>query len=257
MNLTFFDSNIFMGRSSHGTYCPAVSGNELIEVMDNSGIEKALVWHIAQEEYSPVEGNRLLSSLIQNEERLFGCWTVLPPQTDEMDLGVNFFRKMKEEKIVALRIFPEQGNNLQHRFLLNRVVFGDFMDEITRRKIPLFLSIIGGNNWQYIYSFLSEFPHITCILCNTGNWGSDRYFRPLLENYNNVYLESSFLSIGDGVIEGIVKKYGSKRIVFGSNFPIYYPESTMLQLIHADITDDQKRDIACGNLERLIGEVIL
>ena len=52
-------------------------------------------------------------------------------------------------------------------------------------------------------------------------------------------------------------KYGSKRIVFGSNFPNYYPETTMLQIIHADITDDQKKDIACGNLERLVGEVIL
>ena len=257
MKLRFFDSNVFMGCSSRGTYKPAASGKILLEYMDNAGIEKALVWHIAQEEYSPVEGNRLLSSLIRNEEKLFGCWTVLPPQGGEMDLGENFFSKMKEEKIIALRIFPDQGNNHQHRFLLNRIVFGDFMDEITRRKIPLFLTVVNGVNWQFIYDFLAEFPYITCILSNTGNWGSDRYFRPLLENYENVYLESGFLSIGDGVIEDLVTKYGSKRIVFGTGFPKFYPESVMLQLIHADITEEQKMDIACGNLERLISEVIL
>ena len=257
MNISFFDSNIYMGRSSNGTYRPAVSAEELLAAMDDAGIEKALVWHIAQLDYSAVEGNKLLSTLIRQQERLFGCWTVLPPQTGEMDLGEAFFRKMKEERIFALRIFPGR-----HRFILNRIVFGSFMDEVSRRRIPLLISIpkyavAGDISWQYIYDFLSEFPDITCILCDTGVWGTDRYFRPLLEGYKNVYLDSSLLSIGDGVIEDVVLKYGSKRIVFGSAFPKRYPESAMLQLIHADITDDQKKDIACGNLERLMKEAVL
>ena len=123
-------------------------------------------------------------------------------------------------------------------------------------SIPKY-AVAGDISWQYIYDFLSEFPDITCILCDTGVWGTDRYFRPLLENYKNVYLDSSLLSIGDGVIEDVVLKYGSKRIVFGSGFPKRCPESAMLQLIHADITDDRKKDIACGNLERLMKEVLL
>ena len=257
MNISFFDSNIYMGRSSNGTYRPAVSAGELLEAMDDAGIEKALVWHIAQQNYLAAEGNKLLSELIRKEERLFGCWTVLPAQTGEMDLSEAFFSKMKEDKIFALRVFPGE-----HRYILNRIVFGNFMDEVSRRRIPLLISVPknmepGGISWQYIYDFLSQFPEITCILCDTGVWGTDRYFRPLLETYKNVYLDSSLLSIGDGVIEDVVSKYGSKRIVFGSAFPKRCPESAMLQLIHADITHVQKMDIACGNLERLMKEVVL
>jgi predicted TIM-barrel fold metal-dependent hydrolase len=216
--------------------------------MDELDIEKALVWHISQYEYSPQEGNKLLSSLISGQDRLFGCWTILPPQTGEITQGEAFFKSMKEERIFALRVFPEE-----HRFFLNRVVFGKFLDEIVHRKIPLLLSLTRrGIDWPEIYDLLAEFPDLVCVLCDTSIWGTDRYFRPLLEKYNNVYIETSFLSLGDGVLEKLVCDYGAKRFLFGSAFPERIPEAAMLQLIHADIADSDKREIASKNLERLL-----
>lgn len=250
--IEFFDVNLFLGRAMQGTYQPVVSGEDLIAVMDDLDIKKALVWHVAQHDYSPIEGNRLLSQAIADQDRLYGCWTVLPPQTKEMVLSKDFFKTMKKDRIVALRVFPDK-----HRFLLNGVVMADILDEIIRRKIPLLLSVENGPGWQGIYDVLKESPDLLCVLCNTGIWDTDRYFRPLLEKYSNVYIETSLISLGECVLEKAVHDYGAERFIFGSGFPVRIPEAAMLSLLHADIPDADKKKIACDNLERLISEVKL
>jgi uncharacterized protein len=254
MNLKFSDINVFLGRStSHPTYKPAVTAEQLLKKLDSLGIKRALAWHISQYDHSPQDGNRLLSSLITPTKRLLGCWTILPPQTREMLSGKDFFAAMKKERIFALRAFPDE-----QRFLLNRVTFGKWMDEIAERKIPLLLSLNRrGIDWNETYSLLADYPKLTCVICETGTWGSDRKFRPLIEKYENVRVETSMLSLSDGVIEQLVKDYGSKRFLFGSGFPDKFPEAAMLQLKHAGITDKAKQEIASENFDALITAVEL
>jgi uncharacterized protein len=253
LNIEFFDANTFIGRRNTGSYRPVMSSGELLKNMDDTGIARALVWHISQYDYSPVEGNMKLSSEISGKGRLFGCWTLLPPQTGELPVGDLFFEKMKNDRIYALRAFPERN-----RYLFRRAVFGEFLDRIAEKRIPLIFAVnTGVNGWAGIYDILEEYPDLRLIICNMGSWGSDRYFRPLLENYRNVCLEIGDLFASDGTLECIVKNYGSERLVFGSGFPDFVPEASMLCLLHADIAEADKRKIASSNLERMILEVRL
>lgn len=253
MSIEFFDANTFIGRRITGSYKPAISTREFLKHMDDTDIAKALVWHISQHDYSPAEGNMKLSSEISGESRLFGCWTLLPPQTGELPRDDSFFEKMKNERIYALRVFPSRN-----RYLFRRVVFGKFMDRIVEKRIPVIFAVnTEVNAWTEIYNILEEYPDLRLVICNIGSWGSDRYFRPLLENYRNVCLETGDLFASDGTLECIVRDYGPERLVFGSGFPDFVPEASMLCLLHADISDDDKRKIASLNLERMISEVRL
>lgn len=249
--MDFFDANIFIGCPPTKVYQPVANSDELMQELAKRRISKALVWHIAQYEYSPDEGNRILVKEIAGKNRLLGCWTILPPQTGEV-IKQGFFLEMKKNEIVALRAFPEY-----HRYILNRVVFGNFLEEIVERSIPLMLSLNRGITWQNIYQLLSEFPNLTCILCDIGIWGVDRYIWPLLEKYPTLYLETSLLSLENYGLEATVQRFGSDKIVFGSGFPERYPESAMLQLLHADIPEYDKKKIAGLNLENLIAKVKL
>ncbi|MEI6424397.1 MAG: hypothetical protein WCP55_19425, partial [Lentisphaerota bacterium] len=78
---------------------------------------------------------------------------------------------------------------------------------------------------------------------------------PLLENFPNVRLESSLLSLEAGGLEETVRQYGASRIVFGSGFPERYIESATLQLTHADISDKEKKMIAKENLESIMAGI--
>lgn len=253
MRLEFFDVNFCAGRSKKGFYRPSASREEAEAEIDRLGIGKALVWHIAQCDYSAGAGNSLVNGFVENSRSLLGVWTILPPQAREQENARVFFGEMKKNRIFGLRAFPAK-----HRFLLNRTVFGGFLDEVSERKIPLFFSVARKDAaWEGLYGLLADYPNLVLVVCSTGIWGADRYFRPLLERYPNVHLETSQVSLGDGVLEALVRDYGPARLLFGSGFPELLPESAMLQLIHAGIEQDDKKAIASGNAVRLLNRVAL
>lgn len=249
MNLELFDVNLYLGRPTRSVHQPASSTRELLAALDHSDIRQALVWHVAQRDVSPLSGNPMLSEAIQGSNRLWGCWTILPPQTDAV-LCDGFFAQMQRQRIVALRAFPGP-----HLYLLTRIVFGRWLEEIVTRRIPLLLSLEKGISWPAVYQLLEQYPQLTCVLCDIGVWGVDRYTWPLLENYPNVYVETSLLALEDGGVEATVARFGADRLLFGSGFPERYPESAILQLLHADIAEGDKHKVASGNLMRLLSQI--
>lgn len=246
--MRFFDCNAFFGLPQKRPLMPVATAEEMLAEMDRAGIERALVWHIAQHDASPQLGNRMLSEAIQPHPRLTGCWTVLPNQTREFPPLPVLFQQMKEQRIAALRIFPNS-----HRFLANAVSMGDLLTEMTARRIPLLLSLRRGMEWRDVYALLAEFPDLTCVICDHGCWGQDRLFRPLIERYPRTYIDTAQYLL-DGGIEAFVSDYGAARMLYGSGFPESYQGGMMLALRHAQIPEEAKAAIAGGNLERLLQE---
>ncbi len=90
MKTGFFDVNVYAGMPKKILYKLAKSAKELLGELDRQGMEKAVVWHIAQYELSPIDGNPMLAEFIKGQKRLYGCWAILPPQTGEVITG-DFF----------------------------------------------------------------------------------------------------------------------------------------------------------------------
>ncbi len=253
MSIGFFDSNFCAGRSDKGSYRPASTGDDVLRELDRLGVENALVWHIAQREVSASAGNNLLGGITGAAPRLKGAWAVLPPEAPGREKPAEFFESMKKNGACALRIFPEA-----HRYLPRREVFGRLLDEVADRRIPVFVSMAEKDiTWEGLYNLLSDYPRLVLVICGTGIWGADRYFRPLVKSYAGVHVETSLVSLGAGVTEAFVRDYGPERLLFGSGFPGRLPESAILQLTHAEIEDDERKAIACDNIERLISEAVL
>ena len=84
----------------------------------------------------------------------------------------------------------------------------------------------------------------------------DRFFRPLIERYPNVAVDTSQYLL-DGGIEAFVADYGSRRMLYGSGFPESYFGGMMMAIKNAQIPSAAKEAIAHGNLERIIEETRL
>ena len=249
--MNFFDCNAFFGLPATGALLPVETAGKLTLEMSRAGVEKALVWHISQHDVDAQVGNRLLAEAIQPYPQLYGCWALLPNQTGEYFSPEVLFQEMKANKIRALRVFP-----VQHLFLLTRISLGQYLEAITERRIPLLVSLRRDCTWHEIYHLLEEFSNLLCVICDHGPWGMDRMFRPLLETYPHVYLETGQY-MTDGALEALVKDYGADRLLYGSGFPEAEFGGMMLTIKHAHLSQAEKEAIAGGNLERILAEVHL
>ncbi|MBN1247427.1 MAG: amidohydrolase family protein [Anaerolineae bacterium] len=249
--MEFFDCNAFYGQPSQRPLAPVGTVDRLLVEMDRAGVERALVWHIAQHDAAPQTGNQMLAEAIAPYDRLTGCWTVLPNQAWEFPAPERLFQEMARAHVGALRAFPNS-----HKYLLNEVSMGDLLEAMVRRRVPLLLSVKRGLSWHNVYGVLADFPDLTCVICDHGCWGEDRLFRPLLERYPNVYVDTSQYLL-DGGIEAFVTDYGARRILYGSGFPESYFGGMMMALKHTQIPLAAKEAIAHGNLVRLLEEADL
>ena len=107
--------------------------------------------------------------------------------------------------------------------------------------------------WDGVYRLMRHFPRLPLILTETGCWGQDRYFRPLMKTYARFFISTNRLETA-GQLKSIVDRVGFKHLVFGSGLPRNYPGGYVLSLNRAGIGEEARAAIARGNLERLLKE---
>lgn len=222
----------------------------LLEEMDFCGIAEAYVYHQAMYDTDPVYGNgRILPEVRQGKDRLHATWTILPPITQESFAPDTLFADMRAHDIRALRAFPKQN-----RYMLDAITMGPLLDAMIERSIPLYLTPM--HNWEHIFDALRAFPSLTVILTNYGLWGSDRYFYPLINAYENVYIDTSDYQVLNG-LPAFVGKFGSERLLFGSNMPMDAIGGPLATLFGAGLSAEHMENIAHRNIERVMGRVRL
>jgi len=211
------------------------------------GIGRALVRHASQRYESPVLWNERAIADIKGHSGLFPCWAILPPQTGEQLPTAEFLESARSLGVKALWAFPQE-----HRYCLDSLTLGDLLEELSARRIPLFVK----DNAINIYNVMREFPNLTAIAVNQGPHSLERYLRPMLDRYPNLHLDTAYYIV-DGLIEEFCDRYGPERLLFGSGFPDNCSGGALLRLLHADITDDARAAVAGGNLQRLLDEADL
>jgi len=214
--------------------------------MDRIGVDEALVGSAAIEIASPLDTNPEIAELCAGHDRLHPVWQLLPPHTGEM-LPEHLPTEMKQHGVRVLLARPDI-----HRYQLNSITMGALFEVMLTHKIPLFLN----SDWRLITDVLRDFPQLRIIATSLGCWGVDRQIRPLLEHFENFYIETSSLEL-DGCIPALVEKYGATRILFGTGFPWHAVGGAALMLRNLDISPEDKELIAHGNLQRLLNEVML
>jgi hypothetical protein len=228
----------------------ARNAEELLKDMDYCGVEHSFVYHQQMFDTDPSYGNRLiLEEVAKAPERLYATWTVLPPITECVFEPELLIPEMKRNNIRALRAYPHRN-----RYFLNRVTMGELLDVLVERSIPLFVTPY--EEWQFIFSVLAEFPKLTVIISNYGLWGSDRYFYPLVRGYENVYIDTSDYQVLNG-FQAFVSKFGSDRLLFGSNYPMDNIGGPLVTLLGSGIAQRDIEKILHENIENLMGRVKL
>jgi predicted TIM-barrel fold metal-dependent hydrolase len=247
MALRWFDCNCGFGvpPKPEGSVLPTVEA--LLGEMDFCGVGEGLAYHTAMREESPEVGNSLVVANTRGEPRLQTTWAILPPQTGELGTADDFLARMREQGVRALWAHPDE-----HRYALNGITFGTLFEGLAAKKVPLLV----GPDWQAATALLGDFPELTLLVTNHSDWGDDRYFRPLIERYPRLHLDTSNYQLAGGLAD-FVHKYGPERLLYGSGTPTLQMGAALMALAGADMPEEAKAAIAGDNLRRLLAEVRL
>ncbi len=250
-DLFFFDADCKIGSGPNTGIGP--DAKALLDEMDDYGVDCALVRHINAPMLGAIESNKVLADMLREDEsgRLYGVWSILPSQCRELPEPDVFFRQMKENRIVALILYPTD-----HRFVPCRLTLGKIMDAALERKVPVLVNAFSGQ-WRELYNFVADFPENILVLCDTyGKWGYDRQVRPMLENYPNFFYGMTGYWVPEGICD-LANTYGANRFLYSSGYPGYIQGSGMLQLKYSGLNKEDIVKIAGGNLSRMLKEVEL
>ncbi|NMB10953.1 MAG: amidohydrolase family protein [Firmicutes bacterium] len=245
--MEIFDCNCSIGSGPIPAWRYARNVAELREELDFCGIDRALVHHANMRFSSPQAWNVRFSEQVQRYAWIEPVWAIMPSQTGEQQKPELFIKAMKGAGVRTLWAFPKE-----HKYALNRSTFGSLFDSLSERNIPLFVK----DDLFSIGNLLAEFPRLIVVAVNQGPGSLERMLRPLLDEYPNLYLETSTYII-DGLIEEFCERHGCERLLFGSGFPNNCSGSALLRLTQAEIDPASKQAIAAGNLKRLLEGVQL
>ena len=248
--LRFFDCNCSIGRTGYPHLLDIPDAAGLRREMETAGVEEALVYHVLARDGHPPLGNTLLLDELKGHAGLHPVWVLLPHHTGELPPPDQLLAEMKDKRVKAARLYP---GRLHHSFTLAEWCAGELLTALQAARLPLILDI-EIVSWEEIFSLLQKYPQLPIILSNCS-YRHHRFLYPLWERFDYLYLEMSRF-MGGGAVEDVVRRFGSGRILFGTNMPQYTGTAAVARLTYADIAWADKEAIAAANLDRILKEVL-
>ena len=243
-NLSFFDCNAFIGKHNNPYNHSPFTIAMLQDSLRNSGINNSLIHHSASVGYDAGYGNKILVEEIKGFSSLNICWAAVPEMCLSEQQAESFFDQMKGNRVSAIKIFPRG-----HDFIIQNGSLNHLLSILDKNRVPLLVSQ-EKISWDEIIYILDSFKNLPFLLLNSW-YRMERYVSPLLKKYNNFYIDISRYQAHGG-IEYLFSEFGSEKLLFGSCMPIFSAEPIMMMIKCADISYNDKENIAGKNLMRIL-----
>jgi len=251
----FFDARCTIGR--HYRLGPAGlhSCDDLLAEMDHYDICEALVVDSLSGAGHPLDGNRRVLDATVQHPRLHPAWTAVPPCAEEQPEPAEFVRQMRANHVGALFLFTGQ-----YRIRLSEWSVDALLEPLAGARVPVFLvpdevgpgpAAMDRTDYDAVVALCRRWPALPVVVSEFRIRRSQRTLYRALDACPNLHVELSGYWLHHG-IEYVTRRWGSERLLFGSNWPTFGPHMTVATLACAEIEDEDKRRIAGDNLRRLI-----
>lgn len=108
---------------------------------------------------------------------------------------------------------------------------------------------------QRLANVIDTFPKLDCIAAHFGGWSEpDEFTKTLLERRCWVDTSSTYGFNKDlTAMKELIKLWGTDRLLFGSDFPMWDPAGELEWLRRCELSDEDMEKILHGNIEKLLG----
>lgn len=248
--MRFIDCNVLAGERHRPDPWRADTIDALLAAMERCDLAEAHVTHMRSLEYDAMSGNERLIGEIDGHPNLHPVWVITPSAPGDMPGPAALLPMMRDAGVRMLRACPNR-----HNYSLAEWNFADWYEALAAHRVPLLLDFNEIGNWSVLHDALTRHPGLRVIVTNPF-YRQERNLAALMHALPNLYLETSTYKVNFG-LERLAARYGSGRLLFGSNMLDFAPGPALAAVLRLDLPEPDRAAIAHGNLERLLAEVSL
>lgn len=244
-----YDMHAHMGRH-YAIYQKRCEADDMVRHARRSGVEKLCFSH--NDALFGTSGNDSAFEACQKHPDILRMYVGINPNYPEiMRRDLAQFDKWQPFAI-GLKFLADY-----HRVKVTDPAYKYALDFAAERGLPV-LNHTWGNaacdGAEVMYEVIQRYPGIKFFLGHSifGDWdGAERCVK---ESAGNVYLELTAIPGERGIIEDLVRRVGSERLLYGTDLPWFDEYQAVGGVISADITEDDMRNILYRNAENIFGK---
>ena len=228
----------------------------MLASMETAGIDKAMISSWIGIHVDGRAGNELVAETVkQYPDRFIGYATLNPNYPDETEDELE--RCFEEYGMRGFKPYPPQ-----HQYPLDGPNNAKILEYCDDHHLPI-LCHHGGNaktsvTAQQVEKLSERYLNAKFIFGHSGaSWDAARRTAAVAKRRNNVFMEITYTNVTFGSIEYMVREAGVERVIFGTDFPMRDPHPQLGWVAYAKLTEEEKRQILAGNINRILADARL
>lgn len=220
---------------------------DLIRNLRENGISKAVIHSTATKPEQVSSINDYIIGIIKENKQLIGYGTM---HSDYDDIE-NEYKKMISGGLKGIKLHPD----FQERYIDDKKMYPIY--EIVGDEMPI-LFHIGDKTKDFsnpirLKKILNDFPKLKVIAAHLGGYQKWEESMEIL-NSKNVWVDtcSSFSFLSDDMIHKLINHYGSDRVLFATDYPMWSFENEYKRLMSLNLKNDVLEKIFSKNIKELI-----
>lgn len=223
--------------------------NKLLECGEKAGIDAFIVESVATTPHQVNSINTFIAETVSRHPgKLFGLGALHPDSQDpEGDV-----EKLMELGLKGVKLHPDfQGFRLDYGGCLR------IFEICEKKSLPVLIHTgdkrYDNSNPDRLISVLNAFPGLTVIGAHFGGWSIWEQATERLCGIKNLYVDcsSSFYAIDDSTAKKLIGAYGTDRVMFGSDYPMWDPKEELDRFRGLGFSEEDSEKILYKNACRI------
>ncbi len=214
-----------------------------------AGIDKFIVQSVATSSHQVSSINRFIAEEVNAKNGTFIGLGTLYPESENTEQDI--------EEILSLGLHGVKLHPDIQGFKIDDYRCLKIYELCEKAKLPILIhtgdSRFDNSNPNRLLPILEIFTELTVVGAHLGGWSVWEEASEKLSGHKNFYVDcsSSFNWLSDDVIIKIIRRYGTDRVLFGTDYPMWSPDKELKRFLSLGFSERETRQILSENAEKV------
>ena len=225
--------------------------SELLDAEDCAGVDLCLVESVATTPHQVHSINKFISDTVKLYPDRFIGLGALHPDSEDIE---NDISELTNLGLIGVKLHPDiQGFRLDCDGCMR------IFSLCEEYSLPVLIHTgdkrYDNSNPDRLIRILQTFPKLTVIGAHFGGWSIWENATMKLCDFENLYVDcsSSFYALDDDTIRKIISQYGTDKIMFGSDYPMWNPKEELDRFLGLGLSSQEEKKILYANACKIYG----